>query len=109
MAEKSAKLEYLGWPLGACPECLRQWRDHGLPSQRQELEAGAFVLSGYCSHREAGFYTVVSADWIVREWCIRVPIAIEEWQAYVRILPRNIMAVKAACRDAAGEASPSAS
>jgi hypothetical protein len=96
---KSAKLEYNAFPRGACAECLRQWREGGLPGERHELEPG-FLLAGYCMHHEAGFYAIVGADFIVREWSIRVPIGIEEWRAYVRLLPGNIAATRAALSDA---------
>lgn len=96
---KSAKIDWRAWPLGACDVCLEQWRDRGLPGRRYELDGGAFLLAGYCSHREAGFWTIIRPpEFAATEWTIRTPIAIEEWQAYVRLLPGNIAATRAAFR-----------
>lgn len=93
---KFTKLEYAAWPIGACPACLQRWRDKGLPGQQQELADGGLLLSGYCSEREAGFYTIVAPDGAVTEWTIKVPIAIEEWRAYLDILSRMLAGARAA-------------
>ena len=88
------------WPLGCCSECLTQWRDRGLPGQGQVLADGDVLLSGYCPHHKAGFYTVVSTDGVAREWSIRVPVGAEDWTYYLTtMLPAVFAGVSAAAAD----------
>jgi hypothetical protein len=96
-------LDYQAFPVGACPACLKRWRDTGLPGQERPLDGGGVLLSGYCAEREAGFYAIVGPDRVVREWSIRVPVAIEEWRRYLQILPQTLAGAARALRDASDQ------
>ena len=96
MKKPSIKFEFRAYPLGVCVKCLEKWRTTGLPGQTVELVDGARLLSVYCVERQTGAYAISTPSGEITEWSMRTPVEIQDWRAYVKVLPGSLAAVAAA-------------
>lgn len=88
-------------PFGPCVICLQQMAD-GLPARRLPLRDGNFLVAGYCSHVEAGFFAATENEEIHR-WTIKSPIGVEEWNEFVDGMPETIAGVQDGLAEAEAE------